>query len=452
MQQFGSNLIHRTQFKQRSNLALKGFLLVDSPGMIDSNIKKDVEMDRGYDFEGVCRWYAERADVILLFFDPDKPGTTGETLSILTNSLAGVEHKLHIILNKADQFANIHDFARSYGCLCWNLSKVIDRKDLPKIHTICLPATSLAADHLRPSSYIVSTPERESPMTTQSSVSITPTTVPTTVPVSGIGQETRDIKIDSPFMRKFFDLETSRVEVEKEVFNAPNRRVDHEISRLNINIHTLRMYCKIVDKIVTSHRQYSMNWGVSLTLTVTTYLGFLYHNSTRLLRLIRPPPLASVTNAKLTPPSTVSIKWNSPNTYLIGSTVIGALAVYGLYLWQDYCIRDHLNDLLSLPHVESIYNTLYTNEITLKNEYISDLWKRLSTHFQYILRSSNFKALHRVRKEDLHTLDGLISKDIHQLRKQAVGVILQQTQEDSQVLTLTSDSAGSSVDTTVRGI
>jgi len=68
--------------------------------------------------------HAERADVILLFFDPDKPGTTGETLSILTNSLAGMDHKLHIILNKADQFRKIHDFARAYGSLCWNLSKV----------------------------------------------------------------------------------------------------------------------------------------------------------------------------------------------------------------------------------------------------------------------------------------------------------------------------------------
>lgn len=35
-----------------------------------------------------------------------------------------MDHKLHIILNKADQFKRIHDFARAYGSLCWNLSKV----------------------------------------------------------------------------------------------------------------------------------------------------------------------------------------------------------------------------------------------------------------------------------------------------------------------------------------
>ena len=52
-------------------------MIVDTPGMIDSpmvrdanGINKHAVMDRGYDFESVCKWYAERADVILLFFDP----------------------------------------------------------------------------------------------------------------------------------------------------------------------------------------------------------------------------------------------------------------------------------------------------------------------------------------------------------------------------------------------
>ena len=76
--------------------------MIDSPTTRDENgkLRSNASSERGYDFEGVARWYAERADVILLFFDPDKPGTTGETLSTLTNSLAGLDHKLHIILNK----------------------------------------------------------------------------------------------------------------------------------------------------------------------------------------------------------------------------------------------------------------------------------------------------------------------------------------------------------------
>lgn len=95
-------------------------MMVDSPGMIDSPVSRapafEVEVPRdvigrrrrtdatrGYDFEGVVKWFAERADVIMLFFDPDKPGTTGETLSILTNSLPGMDHKLYIILNKVTE-------------------------------------------------------------------------------------------------------------------------------------------------------------------------------------------------------------------------------------------------------------------------------------------------------------------------------------------------------------
>jgi hypothetical protein len=78
---FGPNLVHHTRLKIRSSLSFKNFMLVDSPGMIDSPMVRDTYgnakhsvMDRGYDFETACRWFAERADVILLFFDPDKPG------------------------------------------------------------------------------------------------------------------------------------------------------------------------------------------------------------------------------------------------------------------------------------------------------------------------------------------------------------------------------------------
>lgn len=70
----------------------------------------------------ILGWFAQRADIVLVFFDPDKPGTTGETMSVLLNSLSGMDHKLLIVLNKADQFEKIHDFARAYGsCRFFNV-------------------------------------------------------------------------------------------------------------------------------------------------------------------------------------------------------------------------------------------------------------------------------------------------------------------------------------------
>ncbi|CAE8642941.1 unnamed protein product, partial [Polarella glacialis] len=91
---------------------------------------------RGYNFLEVVRWFAKRADLILLLFDPDRPGTTGESLDVLTRSMAGLDHKFVIILNKVDQLDSSVDFARAYGTLGWALSKVIPRKDIPQIYTM----------------------------------------------------------------------------------------------------------------------------------------------------------------------------------------------------------------------------------------------------------------------------------------------------------------------------
>ena len=97
LRNFGNALISHVQLKVRKNLGLKNVILVDSPGMIDcpavsapahmstSELLRqgssrstarvsDSSFDRGYNFMAVTRWFAEHSDVILLFFDPDKPG------------------------------------------------------------------------------------------------------------------------------------------------------------------------------------------------------------------------------------------------------------------------------------------------------------------------------------------------------------------------------------------
>eukprot|EP00435_Cladocopium_sp_Y103_P055364 s489_g18.t1 len=107
-----------------------GLQLVDTPGMIDlPGNNQTSSKARGYNFVEVVRWWAKRSDLILLLFDPDKPGTTGETLEVLTKSLAGLDHKFLVVLNKVDQLDNNVDFARAFGTLGWALSKVIPQKD-----------------------------------------------------------------------------------------------------------------------------------------------------------------------------------------------------------------------------------------------------------------------------------------------------------------------------------
>jgi len=64
---------------------------------------------------------------------------TGETLSVLNESLTGIDHKLRIVMNKMDLFDGIRDFARTYGALCWNLSRGLNTKDMPHIYTTVIP-------------------------------------------------------------------------------------------------------------------------------------------------------------------------------------------------------------------------------------------------------------------------------------------------------------------------
>ncbi len=135
LERLGPDFVRHLRMKLRKADVLAKLSLVDTPGMIDSAGGKT----RVYDFTAAVRWFAERADVVCFFFDPDKPGTTGETLEVLKVALLDLEHKVHFVLNKVDRFERIEDFARTYGALCWNLSKVILSKDLPHIDNIYVP-------------------------------------------------------------------------------------------------------------------------------------------------------------------------------------------------------------------------------------------------------------------------------------------------------------------------
>lgn len=210
LERFGPQLLNHLKLRLRPAKTLEGLALVDSPGMIDA---ADAKVTRGYNFTGVVRWFAERADVILLLFDPDKPGTTGETLSVLTESLSGLEHKLLIIFNKVDRFDTMRDYARAYGALCWNLSKAIPRKDLPHIFNTYLP-TKDSGQH-------------------------------------------RGVPLE--------DFDKQREEVRLEVRRAPFRRVDNVISRLYQHARRMRMHVLVLDRLARDHRRLLLRYvGMAL--------------------------------------------------------------------------------------------------------------------------------------------------------------------------------------------
>ena len=368
LRSFGPAFMNHFQLKVRKDLATSNLLLIDSPGMIDSPAALGAPFgstastaadrstaERGYDFLRVTRWLAEHADVILLFFDPDKPGTTGETLECLTTSLAGMEHKLNIVMNKVDQFVHIHDFARAYGSLCWNLSKVIPRKDLPRIYTMYLPpeARSTSAQRAR------SAPEQQDAAA-------------------------------SSLSHALAELSATRDEVLHAVRSAPERRVDNLITRAHDATALLRMHAVVLEE---ARRQY--------TSLRHKYLA------------------ASATLLTLSPAAGYACFFHlDVNSQISGGVSALLLAACGLSLVQmQAALGACASRLASESGLDAIFEALHVVEVGERDEYVRALWRRVRPQTQSAMASLELAQLEGLTPAELEKLDAILQTTVPELRR-----------------------------------
>ncbi len=129
---FGEKLLAHLSMKRVRSDVLEDIALIDTPGMLDSVTEKD----RGYDYLGVIGELAKLSDLIVLMFDPHKAGTIKETYKVLRVTLPGAagEDRVRFVLNRIDECESLEDLVRAYGTLCWNLSQMTGRKDIPRIY------------------------------------------------------------------------------------------------------------------------------------------------------------------------------------------------------------------------------------------------------------------------------------------------------------------------------
>jgi len=143
---FGERFISHFKMKTVNSEAFTNLALIDSPGMLDSVSEKD----RGYDYTATVKEFAKLADLIILMFDPHKAGTIQETYDTIRNTLpeATGEDRIVFVMSRIDECDNLADLVRSYGTLCWNLSQMTGRKDIPRIYLTYAPSVGLASDEL----------------------------------------------------------------------------------------------------------------------------------------------------------------------------------------------------------------------------------------------------------------------------------------------------------------
>mmetsp|Transcript_3740 Transcript_3740/g.5719 ORF Transcript_3740/g.5719 Transcript_3740/m.5719 type:complete len:547 (-) Transcript_3740:25-1665(-) len=366
LRQFGPTLIHHTQLKVRDGIRNQDFMIIDSPGMIDSPVNyggmvsnnnrdrsssnSSAIMDRGYDFQGVVRWMAERADVVLLFFDPDKPGTTGETLNILLHSLGGMDHKLLIVLNKADQFKKIHDFARAYGSLCWNLSKVIPRKDLPRIFTMCLPVASSADG------------EAKSATTTEA--------------------------LDQ---RALADLHQTRDDVLAEVMKAPKRRIDNVITNLHDSVHLLLMHAVVAEDVRSRYSK--RQWENRIQECSSLILGVGL--------------------------SALGIHFDVPLQFTGGVVAATVIGVGGMHWFNSSKLKDVEEQLTSIEELSASFQRTHPQEVSEADEFYSAIWARIRDPLRLSLWRNGLNDFPSVSKSDVAKLQNILDEEIPRLRRLA---------------------------------
>lgn len=135
---YGEKLISHICMKQIASPVLENMAIIDSPGMIDATS----ENDRGYDYMKVLGEFAKMADLIVLMFDSHKTGTIKESYDTIRHTLPekSGEHRIVFVMSRIDECDHLSDFTRSYGTLCWNMSQMTGRKDIPHIYLTYAPS------------------------------------------------------------------------------------------------------------------------------------------------------------------------------------------------------------------------------------------------------------------------------------------------------------------------
>lgn len=125
---FGNNFLSRMEGSELDAPLLRNITLVDTPGILSGQKQRS----RNYDYEGVMKWFAERADLIIVMFDAHKLDISDELKRVMELMIPHLD-KIRIVLNKADGI-DTQQLMRVYGALMWSLGKVMNTPEVSRVY------------------------------------------------------------------------------------------------------------------------------------------------------------------------------------------------------------------------------------------------------------------------------------------------------------------------------
>lgn len=259
----------------------------------------------------------------------------------------------------------------------------------------------------------------------------------------------------------------------KEVFNAPRRRVDNEISRLFESTHALLMHCKLLDVIVRDYNfrlwKYRLRSGLMIAASFGLTIGAGYicdwilstnssdsSDSTASATSAKagstpkptatPKPPAAPASTKSAPaiasssasiasteiakaPSFGQVVGQSVLTFLsklsykqitVAATAsVSAIVTGGLYWWQQLQLTKYLASYDTRIPYENLFQRLYAKEIQDHDQFHLSIGKIVIDQMMTNLNSHVIENLSYVKKGDIKALEKIIEDDIAELRRRA---------------------------------
>lgn len=126
---FGNNFLSKFEGAEVPATILRNITIVDTPGVLAGEKQR---IGRDYDFSEVIKWFAERADMIIIMFDAHKLDISDELREVL-DTLKPHSEKLRVLLNKADTMDS-QALLRVYGALMWSLGKVVGTPEVCRVY------------------------------------------------------------------------------------------------------------------------------------------------------------------------------------------------------------------------------------------------------------------------------------------------------------------------------
>lgn len=125
---FGNNFLSRMEAAELNSPILNNVTIIDTPGILSGQKQRS----RNYDYEAVMKWFAERADLIIVMFDAHKLDISDELKAVMQLMIPHLD-KVRIVLNKADSIST-QQLMRVYGALMWSLGKVMNTPEVSRVY------------------------------------------------------------------------------------------------------------------------------------------------------------------------------------------------------------------------------------------------------------------------------------------------------------------------------